>query len=134
MKERKAEKHSSLNKIDYDINKFLKKGKHTMSKRVLSMLMALALCFSMLPAAVLAEEAAVVQDAARIDDVGIGGENAEQAQLAAEQEDTPTVFAVNDDDKPQGDGTENSAERAEMVSRHGKWRRNQYLCKADREN
>ncbi len=47
-----------------------------MKKRVLSMFMALALCFSMLPTAALAEEAGVVQDAANADSTYTTGEDA----------------------------------------------------------
>ena len=47
-----------------------------MKKRVLSMLMALALCFSLLPTAALAEEAGVVQDAANANSTYTTGENA----------------------------------------------------------
>ena len=47
-----------------------------MKKRVLSLFMALALCFSMLPTAALAEEAGVVQDAANADSTYTNGEDA----------------------------------------------------------
>ena len=47
-----------------------------MKKRVLSLLMALALCFSMLSTAALAEEAGVVQDAANANSTYTTGENA----------------------------------------------------------
>lgn len=66
-----------LCKIDCDINHDFQEERHTMSKRVLSLLMALALCFSMLPAAVLAEENAAVQDSASVGDVYAGGEDTE---------------------------------------------------------
>ena len=66
-----------LCKIDCDINHDFQEERHTMSKRVLSLLMALALCFSMLPAAVLAEENAAVQDLADVGDIYAGGEDTE---------------------------------------------------------
>ena len=47
-----------------------------MKKRVLSMLMALALCLTLLPTAALAEEAGVVQDAANANSTYTAGENA----------------------------------------------------------
>ena len=47
-----------------------------MKKRVLSMLMALALCLTLLPTAALAEEAGVVQDAANANSTYTTGENA----------------------------------------------------------
>ena len=47
-----------------------------MKKRVLSLFMALALCFSLLPTAALAEEAGVVQDAANADSTYTNGEDA----------------------------------------------------------
>ena len=47
-----------------------------MKKRVLSLLMALALCFSMLPTAALAEEAGAAPDAANADSTYTTGEDA----------------------------------------------------------
>ena len=55
MKAQKADNRSSANIIHCDINKFFKKEKYNMSKRFLSILMALVICFSMLPTAALAE-------------------------------------------------------------------------------
>ena len=92
MKERKADNRSSANKIYCDIHNFFKKEKHSMSKRVLSLLMALVLCFSMLPAAALADECTA----------------ADNTDAAAEQENVPAVLTANAEDKPLGDGTESS--------------------------
>ena len=47
-----------------------------MKKRVLSLFMALALCFSMLPTAALAEEAGAAPDAANADSTYTTGEDA----------------------------------------------------------
>ena len=71
MKEQKADLHSSANTIHCDINKFFKKEKYNMSKRILSLFMALVLCFSMLPAAVLAEETGASQGTAEQSVTGI---------------------------------------------------------------
>ena len=55
MKEQKADHHSSANTIHCDINKFFKKEKYNMSKRVLSLFLVLTLCLTLLPMAVFAE-------------------------------------------------------------------------------
>ena len=47
-----------------------------MKKRVLSLFMALALCFSMLPTAALAEEAGATPDAANADSTYTTGDDA----------------------------------------------------------
>ena len=52
-----------------------------MKKRVLSLFMALALCFSMLPTAALAEEAGAVQDAANANSTYTTGEGARLPKL-----------------------------------------------------
>ena len=56
MKEQKADHHSSANTIHCDINNFFKKEKYNMSKRILSLFTVLALCLTLLPAAVFAED------------------------------------------------------------------------------
>ncbi len=66
-----------------------------MSKRVLSLLMALVLCLSMLPVPALAEMPAAID----------GGMEVESA---AEPENEPAELLADAEDKPQGDGTQSS--------------------------
>ena len=56
MKEKKADSFNSANKIRCGINKFFREEKHTMSKRFLSLLLSLVLCFSLMPPAAFAED------------------------------------------------------------------------------
>lgn len=101
-----------------------------MRKRVLSLLLAFVLGFSMLPAAVLAEEYTAAQDSVSIDDVRIDEEDTESAdggvqdsesdtdvpevqslidnltdEVTAVQENTSAIPMANAEDMPQGEGT-----------------------------
>ena len=74
-----------------------------MSKRFFSLLLTFVFCVSFLPPTVFAENESIAEV---LQDEEVKTEEiAEQAQLAAEQEDAPMTLAANADDEPTGDGT-----------------------------
>ncbi len=86
-----------------------------MKKRVLSLFMALALCFSMLPTAALAEEAGAAPDAANADSTYTAGED---AGLAGGEDDSAPDDTDGGDTDSSGEMQDGEADAAAEVGTH----------------
>ena len=86
-----------------------------MKKRVLSLFMALALCFSMLPTAALAEEAGAAPDAANADSTYTTGED---AGLAGGEDDSAPDDTDGGDTDSSGEMQDGEADAAAEAGTH----------------